>query len=149
MKTFFFFLSEHGACRDGYTPSGWCNVKVDNLFSLELLKRSNVIDTPDLSLLHNDSICMDANVAKNIFNTKCLVAPIGAMMLSQPLVAHASFAAWIVLITLLVLNVWRKKKEKRAPKDALLETGQSSSRIKPPDSTTNPLFSQHCDRVTA
>ncbi len=158
MKTFLFFLSEHGACRDGYTPSGWCNVKVDNLFSLELLERSNVIDTPDLSLAHDDLICMDASVAKNLFKTTCLAAPIVVMMVSKPLVAHATIAATIVAILIAlyvlwtkrsVLYVWRKKKEKKASKDALLETGQSSSRIKPPDSATNPLIFQHCDVINA
>ncbi len=38
-KRFSLFLSE-----TLFSPCGWCNVKVDNFLSLELLKRSNVID---------------------------------------------------------------------------------------------------------
>ncbi len=67
----FFSLLENGACRPGYTPSSWCNVKIENLFSLERLKESLVNNDPDLSLVHNYSICMDGTVAKSLFNTIC------------------------------------------------------------------------------
>ncbi len=134
---FSFFLLENAACSAGYTPSGWCNVKVENLFSLELLKRSNVTDTPDPSLAHNDSICMDSNVAKNLFNTTCLAGPIIAMIVLKPLVVIAIIAVPTVLFVIALCALWTKRWNK-APTNALLEDGQSNSTIQPSASTTPP-----------
>ncbi len=144
-------MSDNGACRDGYTPSGWCNVKVDNLFSLELLKRSNVSDTPDLSLVHNNPICMDANVAKNLFNTTCLAEPIVTLMISKTLIVNDAILAVIVLILIALIALLCYEDEKEGTGTNECSTLEGS--IKHHDKTVRqhypPLIIQPCDVINA
>ncbi len=102
-----FCLLENGACRAGHTPNGWCNVKVGNLLSLELLKESLVDDEPDLSLVHNYSICMDGTVAKSLFNTTCLQTPIipleHSMLISKPFILSTIIICLVALILIVVI----------------------------------------------
>ncbi len=131
-----FCLLENGACRAGYTPNGWCNVKVGNLLSLERLKRSLVNDVPDLSLVHNYSICMDGTVAKRIFKTSCLQAPIIptelSMRISKPfnfnvIIPFCLVVVLIVVIALLALYDVRTQKRKNTPTMSLHAKSQSHS----------------------
>ncbi len=132
----FFLLLENGACRPGYTPSSWCNVKIASLFSLERLKESLVDGEPDLSLVHNYSICMDGTVAKSLFNTTCLQTPIIpaelSMRISKPLIFNAIILCpvalvLVVVIALLALYDVRTQKRKVTPTMTLHANNQSQS----------------------
>ncbi len=116
--------------------SSWCNVKLANIFSLERLKGSLVDGEPDLSLVHNNSICMDAAVAKSLFNTTCLrtpIIPVGlSMRISRPFMFYAIILSSValilgVMIALLALYVERTQKRKNAATMTLHANSQSHS----------------------
>ncbi len=109
---------------------------MDNLLSLELLKKSLVDDVPDLSLVHNYSICMDGTVAKSLFNTTCLQTPIIpaqlSMRISKPSISNASILCpvalvLVVMIALLALYDVRTQKRKVTPTMTLHAKSQSHS----------------------
>ncbi len=69
---FLFFIIENAACQTDTKQRGWCDVKVENLMSLEEVKEQRV----DGSKTYNFSICMDRSVAKSLFKAECLHSPL-------------------------------------------------------------------------
>ncbi len=94
------------------------------------------MDEPDLSLVHNYSICMDGTVAKSLFNTTCLQTPIIpaelSMRTSKPFIFNVMILCpvaliLVVVIALLALYVVRTQKRKNAPTMTLHTNSQSQS----------------------
>ncbi len=101
-------------------------------------------DEPDLSLVHNYSICMDSTVTQSLFSTTCLRAPIILAGLSMSISKPFSFNAIIlcpvalvlaVVIALLALHVAWTQKRKVTPMMTLHANSQSHNATATPVST--------------